>query len=67
MANVLGVKTNVGIRLIIALITGLEFGLNILEKSWIFFVYALFLAIDFVKNKIKNIYKICNKASAENS
>ena len=36
-------------------------------KSWIFFVYALFLAIDFVKNKIKNIYKICNKASAENS
>ena len=30
-----------------------------------FFVYALFLAIDFVKNKIKN--KICNKASAENS
>ena len=34
MANVLGVKTNVGIRLIIALIKGLEFGLNILEKYW---------------------------------
>ena len=37
MANVLGVKTNVGIRLIIALNKGLEFGLNILEvleKFW---------------------------------
>ena len=34
MANVLGVKTNIGIRFIIALIKGLEFGLNILEKSW---------------------------------
>ena len=34
MANVLGVKTNIGIRLIIALIKGLEFGLNIVEKSW---------------------------------
>ena len=34
MANVLGVKTNVGIRLLIALIKGLEIGLNIQEKSW---------------------------------
>ena len=38
MANVLGVKTNIGIRLIIALIIiiymGLEIGLNILERSW---------------------------------
>ena len=34
MANVLGVKTNIGIRLLIALIKGLEIGLNILEKSW---------------------------------
>ena len=41
MANVLGVKTNVGIRLIIALIKGLEFGLNILEKSWKSFAKSL--------------------------